>query len=30
MLVFGRAGAYGWDIRHHEFLRHPAPEFVIV
>ncbi|WP_306207038.1 alanine racemase [Actinoplanes sp. RD1] len=30
VVVFGRAGAYGWDISHHEFLRHPPPEFVIL
>ena len=30
LLVFGRAGAYGWDISHHEFLRHPPPEFVVL
>jgi diaminopimelate decarboxylase len=30
ILVFGRAGAYGWDISHHEFLRHDPPEFVIL
>ncbi|MDY7089857.1 MAG: alanine racemase [Actinomycetota bacterium] len=30
LLVFGRTGAYGWDISHHDFLRHPPPEFVIV
>jgi 2-[(L-alanin-3-ylcarbamoyl)methyl]-2-hydroxybutanedioate decarboxylase len=29
LLVFGRTGAYGWDISHHEFLRHEPPEFVI-
>ena len=29
LLVFGRAGAYGWDISHHEFLRHEPPEFLI-
>jgi len=29
LLVFPRAGAYGWDISHHEFLRHDPPEFVI-
>lgn len=29
LLVFSRAGAYGWDISHHEFLRHDPPEFVI-
>ena len=30
VLVFGNAGAYGWDISHHEFLRHPYPQMVIV
>jgi 2-[(L-alanin-3-ylcarbamoyl)methyl]-2-hydroxybutanedioate decarboxylase len=30
ILVFGRAGAYGWDISHHDFLRHDPPRFVIV
>jgi diaminopimelate decarboxylase len=30
LLVFGRAGAYGWDISHHDFLRHPEPEFLVV
>ena len=30
ILVFGRAGAYGWDISHHDFLRHPPPTFVIL
>ncbi|MEV4421620.1 alanine racemase [Patulibacter sp. NPDC049589] len=30
LLVFGRAGAYGWDISHHDFLRHDPPEFVIL
>ncbi|MCU7722465.1 alanine racemase [Actinoplanes sp. KI2] len=30
ILVFARAGAYGWDISHHEFLRHDPPVFVIV
>jgi diaminopimelate decarboxylase len=30
ILVFERAGAYGWDISHHEFLRHDPPAFVIV
>jgi 2-[(L-alanin-3-ylcarbamoyl)methyl]-2-hydroxybutanedioate decarboxylase len=30
LLVFGRTGAYGWDISHHDFLRHPAPDFVVV
>jgi diaminopimelate decarboxylase len=27
ILVFGRTGAYGWDISHHDFLSHPAPAF---
>ena len=30
VLVFGRAGAYGWDISHHDFLRHPQPAFLVV
>jgi 2-[(L-alanin-3-ylcarbamoyl)methyl]-2-hydroxybutanedioate decarboxylase len=30
VLVFGRTGAYGWDISHHDFLRHPYPEMIIV
>jgi diaminopimelate decarboxylase len=30
LLVFGQAGAYGWDISHHAFLRHPPPEFVVL
>jgi diaminopimelate decarboxylase len=30
VLVFGNAGAYGWDISHHEFLRHPYPEMILV
>ena len=30
ILVFGRAGAYGWDISHHDFLRHPPPAFIAV
>jgi diaminopimelate decarboxylase len=30
ILVFARAGAYGWDISHHDFLRHEPPRFVIV
>lgn len=29
VLVFARAGAYGWDISHHDFLRHDPPQFVI-
>jgi diaminopimelate decarboxylase len=30
VLVFGRAGAYGWDISHHEFLRHPYPQMIFI
>ena len=30
VLVFAKAGAYGWDISHHDFLRHPYPRTVIV
>ncbi|WP_305783291.1 alanine racemase [Symbioplanes lichenis] len=30
VLVFARTGAYGWDISHHDFLRHPPPEFVVL
>ena len=30
VLVFARAGAYGWDISHHEFLRHPHPEMLVL
>jgi 2-[(L-alanin-3-ylcarbamoyl)methyl]-2-hydroxybutanedioate decarboxylase len=30
VLVFGRTGAYGWDISHHDFLRHAYPEMIIV
>jgi diaminopimelate decarboxylase len=30
VLVFGRAGAYGWDISHHDFLRHPYPQMLVV
>lgn len=29
VLVFAKAGAYGWDISHHEFLRHPYPRIVV-
>ena len=29
VLVFARAGAYGWDISHHDYLRHDPPHFVI-
>ena len=30
VLVFGRTGAYGWDISHHDFLRHPPPRFEVL
>ncbi|GLY95088.1 type III PLP-dependent enzyme [Actinoplanes sp. NBRC 103695] len=30
VLVLPRTGAYGWDISHHDFLRHDHPEFVIL
>ncbi|HEX3647620.1 MAG TPA: type III PLP-dependent enzyme [Pseudonocardiaceae bacterium] len=26
-VVFGMAGAYAWDISHHDFLMHPRPTF---
>lgn len=26
-VVFAMAGAYGWNISHHEFLMHPPPSF---
>ncbi|GIJ56645.1 alanine racemase [Virgisporangium aurantiacum] len=28
VVVFANAGAYGWDISHHQFLRHDPPERV--
>jgi diaminopimelate decarboxylase len=30
ILVFGRTGAYGWDISHHDFLSHAHPEHRVV
>ena len=30
VLIYENAGAYGWDISHHQFLRHPSPDFVIL
>jgi 2-[(L-alanin-3-ylcarbamoyl)methyl]-2-hydroxybutanedioate decarboxylase len=30
VLVFGNAGAYGWDISHHEYLRHPYPQMIVI
>ncbi|GIH20092.1 alanine racemase [Rugosimonospora africana] len=30
VLVFGNAGGYGWDISHHDFLRHEYPRIVVI
>ncbi len=30
VLVFANTGAYGWDISHHDFLRHPYPQVLIL
>jgi diaminopimelate decarboxylase len=30
VLVFHCAGAYGWEISHHDFLSHPHPEHVFL
>lgn len=30
VIVFEHAGAYGWEISHHDFLSHPHPELVFV
>jgi diaminopimelate decarboxylase len=30
VLVFANAGGYGWDISHHDFLRHPHPRVMLV
>ncbi|MGN9908411.1 alanine racemase [Phytohabitans sp. LJ34] len=30
VLVFPNAGAYGWDISHHDYLRHPHPQILVV
>jgi 2-[(L-alanin-3-ylcarbamoyl)methyl]-2-hydroxybutanedioate decarboxylase len=30
VLVFPRTGAYGWDISHHDFLRHPHPQMLVI
>jgi 2-[(L-alanin-3-ylcarbamoyl)methyl]-2-hydroxybutanedioate decarboxylase len=29
-LLFSKAGAYGWDISPHQYLRHPSPRFMIL
>ena len=28
VVAFAMAGAYGWNISHHDFLMHPKPDFV--
>jgi len=30
LLVFAQTGAYGWDISHHDFLRHDPPAFLVI
>jgi diaminopimelate decarboxylase len=30
VLVFAHAGGYGWDISHHDFLRHPYPRILVI
>ncbi|HEX5496544.1 MAG TPA: alanine racemase [Mycobacteriales bacterium] len=30
VVVFALAGAYGWEISHHDFLRHPHPAHLVV
>ena len=30
VLVFANTGAYGWEVAHHDFLRHAHPQFTIV
>jgi diaminopimelate decarboxylase len=27
LVIFGMAGAYAWNISHHDFLMHPPPSF---
>ena len=29
IVVFGRTGGYGWEVSHHDFLRHDPPFFLI-
>jgi len=29
VLVFARTGAYGWEVSHHDFLRHPHPQVLV-
>jgi diaminopimelate decarboxylase len=30
LLVFAMAGAYAWNISHHDFLMHPHPAFAYI
>ncbi|SFI95383.1 type III PLP-dependent enzyme [Thermoflavimicrobium dichotomicum] len=30
IFIFQYAGAYGWDISHHDFLSHPYPEMIFL
>ncbi|GAA1529266.1 staphyloferrin B biosynthesis decarboxylase SbnH [Dactylosporangium maewongense] len=30
VLVFAGTGAYGWEVAHHDFLRHAHPQFITV
>jgi diaminopimelate decarboxylase len=30
VVVFALAGAYGWEISHHDFLRHPHPAHLVI
>jgi diaminopimelate decarboxylase len=30
VLLFARTGAYGWDISHRDFLRHPYPQMFVL
>jgi diaminopimelate decarboxylase len=30
LIVLPRTGAYGWEISHHQFLRHDPPRFVLL
>jgi diaminopimelate decarboxylase len=30
VLVFGNAGGYGWEISHHDFLRHEHPQVLLM
>jgi len=30
IILFFKAGAYGWDISHHDFLSHPHPEMIFI